>query len=120
MSASPPYRASLVRFNRTASQTRRGNYPAQVTLASGAIVCCAKLPTQITRVPQEQGTGWVQEAVATFLFSSTGTFTPTIGCEFTLTTSEDSPDEVSTVWRCRELKRAGAGHEHRVVCFRLD
>jgi len=120
MSAASPYRASLVRFNRTATKTRRGNYPAQVTVSTGAVLCVAKLPTQVTRVPQEQGTGWVQEAVATYLFPGTGTFTPTIGCEFTLTTSDDSTDEEGTTWRCRELKRSGAGHEHRAVCFRLD
>lgn len=114
------YRDSLVRFNRTAGKVRRGNYAVEITLASGTLLACAKTPTQINRVPQEQGTGWVQEAVATFLFLASANFTPTIGVEFTLTTSPDSTDEEGTTWRCRELKRSGVGHEHRVVCFRLD
>ena len=36
------------------------------------------------RIQQEQGTGWVQRAIAVFLFPASGAFVPAIGAEWYL------------------------------------
>jgi hypothetical protein len=109
-------------FAAQASTERRAIWPVTVT-ASGSVgnIAGAKSPTRIERVQQEHGGGWVQRAIATFLFPVTGSFAPGIGAELTVVAYEKA-DEVGTQWRCFDIQNGdpNTGADHRLVCFRLD
>lgn len=107
-------------FAAVAARSRASIWGVTLTVPGGArLEKIAKSPTKITRVQNEQMTGWVQRAEATFNFPASGSYKPTIGAEFTIIASATA-DEVSTVWRCFDLVRTGAGMEHTCTCFRLD
>ncbi len=116
------FAASLRTFAAQASRELRSIWPVTVTASgSAARICGAKSPTQMSRVPQEMGVGYIERAVATFLFPVTGSFTPDLGAEITVAAYE-ADGEIGTVWRCFDLQRGdpNTGSDHRLVCFRLD
>jgi hypothetical protein len=115
------FASQTARFNAQASRHRAECYPCTVTAAGVAEpIACAKSPTKITRLANEQGTGFVQRAIAVFAFPASGEFAPSIGSEWTIATCSTA-SEVGTAWRCFEFTRASAlGNDHRCVCFRLD
>lgn len=112
---------ATARFNRTAFANRQAMWPITVTSGTTTGIDAVKSPTTLKRVPNEQGSGWTQQAHATFNFAAGGAFAATIGSEFTITSS-DTADEISTTWRCFDLRRRNpaTGADHRCVCFRLD
>lgn len=114
------YRAALKRFNAAAAAVRRQSWPAVIQPPAGNPLRVAKLPTTVRREQAEHGTGFIQRARSVFLVPETCAYQPKIGDTITVTECEDSPAEVGTTWRCTDYKAAGAGHEHRLDCFRLD
>jgi hypothetical protein len=95
-------------------------FGVKVTLGTGpAVLLCAKSPTKASRVQNEQGTGWVQRNLATFMTSPSWATRPAIGNEFTIQDSSIIA-EIGTVWRIFDLTTGVAGEEDRCVCFRKD
>lgn len=112
----------MQRFAAQASRERQQIWRVTVTATGiNSSFSGAKSPTQLSRVPQEQGGGWVQRAIATFNFPVVGTFRPEIGTEITIA-SYVTASEIGSVWRCFDLTRgdANTGTDHRMVCYRLD
>ncbi len=96
------------------------DFTSNITAATGNTpLDIAKAPTKVRR-ENPDGVGWVQSVNAVFLFPASGTFVPKIGAEWEITASTDAPAEVGQRWRCFDFTNAGAGTEHRCVCFRLD
>lgn len=113
---------SLRSFAASASRARRETWPTWIRHGTDATrILAAKSPTQILRVPQEQGAGWVQRAVCTFQFPASATSRPDVGSEFAVITC-NTEEEVGTRWRCFDFIRGSedAGSDHRCVCYRLD
>lgn len=116
------FASALQDFAGQASRERADIWPVTVTEAGATVrITGAKSPTQASRVQQEQGGGWVQRALATFLFPVTGKFNPAIGAELVIVATS-TVDEINTRWRCFDLKRGdpGSGRDHSLSCFRLD
>lgn len=113
--------SATARFNRIAFADRVQCWPVTVSIAAVTGIAAAKSPTRQTRVPNEQGSGWTQRAQAVFNFAAAGTYTPTLGADFTVTASETA-SEVGEVYRCFDLRPSNpaTGSDHRCVCFRLD
>lgn len=115
------FASATARFNRLAFATRRESWPVTVTAGAVTGIKAAKSPTRSRRVPNEQGSGWTQQAQATFNFAAAGTYVPALGADFTITASETAT-EIGEIYRCFDFLPANpaTGADHRCVCFRLD
>jgi len=109
-------------FAAQAARERRSIWPITVSAGDPVVsIAGCKGATQLSRVMNEQGSGYVQRTIATFHLPVAGTFRPDIGAELTITDTETS-EELNTSWRCFEFTRGHetTGVDHRLVCFRLD
>lgn len=106
-------------FAAQAARERRECWPATVLVSTGETLSVAKSPTKQSRVPQEQGVGYVQRAIAVFGFPVDARFTPTLGAEFTVLTCPEEIDK-NTAWRCYEVQLETQTQQHHAACFRLD
>ncbi len=106
-------------FGAQAAAVRAESWPVTLTLADTTSVDIAKSASRLSRIPAPQGSGYIQQVHAVFLFPVSGDFIPTLGAEWTVTASEIA-SEISESWRCFEVIPSAAGTEHRAMCFRLD
>src|SRR3954468_24353348 len=100
---------SIARFNRQRARQRQTCWPVTLTASDfhsgGRPLDATKSATHLGRRLNDQGTGWVQSALATFSFAAAGAYLPEIGSEFTLTKYAVA-SEVRTIWRCFDLIRS--------------
>ena len=106
---------------RLGARWRSDLYGVRVTLGSDTDSRqCSKSPSKATRTSAEQGTGYIQRVIATFMSSPTWPVRPALGSEFTITASPENPADIGTRWRAYDVTLAASGEEDRSVCFRLD
>lgn len=114
-------RKQIRHFAAQGATQRAQLFAVVVTLGTGTTrYTLAKSPSQTTRAAQEQGVGYVERTIATFLIRKALGLTLALGNQFTIQESEINPDEVATVWRIFDLTPGAAGEEDRAVCFKLD
>jgi len=80
----------------------------------------AKSPSGVTRTAQEQGAGYVERTIATFLVRKALALTISVGTEFTIRTSAINAAEEGTSWRVFDYTPGATREEDRCVCFKLD
>ena len=106
---------------RSGAHWRTELYAVRIRLGSTtASQPAAKSPSKFSRLLNEQGSGYIQRTIATFLTSPDWATRPALGDQFIISENPRNSADVGTVWRIFELTPGRAGEEDRCVCFKLD